>query len=118
MRGASSRRLKGESNQVASILIDLAQRETMARSGRFAEVLVSALKPEFVLVDRAHRHAGFAVLKAPDVPSVLIEIGYLTNRTDAKLLNSPRYQGRLADRMVTAMDTFFARRRGKPAAGK
>jgi N-acetylmuramoyl-L-alanine amidase len=110
--------LKGESNQVASILIDLAQRETMTRSGRFAGLLVAALKSEFALVDRAHRYAGFAVLKAPDVPSVLVEIGYLTNRKDARLLNSGQYRLRLAKRMVVAIETYFDGKRGPATGGK
>lgn len=110
--------LKGESNQVANILIDLAQRETMSRSSQFAEVLLKTLKPHFILVDRAHRYAGFAVLKAPDVPSVLVEIGYLTNRKDARLLGSAKYQQRLAKRMVRAVDAYFARQRRAPRGRK
>lgn len=99
--------LKGESNQVANILIDLAQRETMVRSGRFADLLVTSLRTDFVLLDRAHRYAGFAVLKAPDVPSVLVEIGYLTNRVDARLLASRSYHAKLSKGIARAIAVYF-----------
>lgn len=111
-------KLEGESNQVANILIDLAQRQTMSRSGRFAAQLVASLKPEFTLLERAHRYAGFAVLKAPDVPSVLVELGYLSNRADARLLGSARYRARLAKRMVRAVDVYFNSLRGARRDGK
>src|SRR5262249_21621935 len=75
--------LTGETNPVASILIDLAQRDTMNRSLRFAETVIGRL-PAATSVQpvKPHRSAGFAVLKAPDIPSALIELGYLTNVKD------------------------------------
>src|SRR3546814_5352976 len=67
---------------MASILIDLAQRLSQNESKALAEMLVDSLDDETLLLGRAHRQAGFAVLKAPDVPSVLLELGYLSNRSE------------------------------------
>ena len=72
--------LAGENSPVASILIDLAQRDTMNRSVRFAERVLTALpRATMVRPTSPHRSAGFAVLKAPDIPAVLVELGYLSN---------------------------------------
>ena len=102
--------LTTEPNDVADILIDLAQRETKSFSMHFARTLAS----EFKMVARMHRHplksAGFRVLKAPDVPSVLIELGYVTNRDDLKLLTSEAWRARATDSMVQAVHTFFTTR--------
>ena len=67
--------------EVANILIDLAQRETKNLSVKFANMVVNNARGKTQLLDRTHRFAGFRVLKAPDVPSVLIELGFLTNRS-------------------------------------
>ena len=73
---------------IADILISLAQRETNNQSSILADTLVTSLGNQKIrLLNRPHRHAGFAVLKAPDVPSVLIEIGFLSNRAEEKTLN-------------------------------
>jgi N-acetylmuramoyl-L-alanine amidase len=102
--------LTDEPGDVADILIDLAQRETKAFSMHFARALVS----EFKISARLHKHplksAGFRVLKAPDVPSVLIELGYVTNPQDLKLLTSEAWRARAAESMVQAVQTFFATR--------
>lgn len=101
--------LSREPAQVASILIDLAQRETMNRSAVFARMVVFELGRELdLLPSNPHRFAGFAVLRAPDVPSILVELGYLSNRTEARLLNSANYRRDLARGMVRAIDRFFA----------
>ena len=73
-------------------LIDLAQRESMNQSARFATQLVSDLKRRTKLLRNTHRFAGFAVLKAPDIPSVLIEMGFLSNRSDERRLQTARYR--------------------------
>ncbi len=106
--------LTGESNEVTNILIDLAQRETMNHSAEFARILVNQMDDTARMLRRTHRFAGFAVLKAPDVPSVLIEMGYLTNTADESQLLKPRYRAKLADSIADAVDDYFQRR----AAGK
>ena len=72
--------LTAENDEVVNILISLAQRDTMNRSRRFANMLVDEMGRQTQLVPRPHRSAGFAVLTAPDIPSVLIELGYLSSR--------------------------------------
>lgn len=103
--------LSAENKEVASILIDLAQRETMNHSAAFAAVLVRELGREVQLIaTNPHRFAGFAVLKAPDIPSVLIELGYLSNREEEALLNRPHYRSKVAGALVRAIDAFLATR--------
>ena len=84
--------LSDESKEVRNILIDLTQRDTMNQSSVFVNTLINELKRNFNLLQRTHRFAGFAVLKAPDIPSVLIEMGYLSNSKDAKLLVNEEYE--------------------------
>lgn len=100
--------LSVESSVVQSILIDLAQRESMNLSARFASVLLRELDPVVNLQRRNHRVAGFAVLKAPDVPSVLFEMGYLSNRLDLRQLQDPAHRRRMAAAVTRAIDRFFA----------
>jgi N-acetylmuramoyl-L-alanine amidase len=102
--------LTDEPGDVADILIDLAQRETKAFSMHFARALVSEFKLSARLHKRPLKSAGFRVLKAPDVPSVLIELGYVTNPQDLKLLTSEAWRARAADSMVQAVQTFFTTR--------
>jgi N-acetylmuramoyl-L-alanine amidase len=110
--------LTSEPNDVASILIDLAQRETKAFSLQFARDLVG----EFKGSTRMHQHplkaAGFIVLKAPDVPSVLVELGYMSTKDDLKNLMSKEWRSRTADSVMHAVDAFFAQRvAGRAGAG-
>ncbi|MCZ6861740.1 MAG: N-acetylmuramoyl-L-alanine amidase [Alphaproteobacteria bacterium] len=102
--------LGGESGEVRNILIDLARRETMNRSVRFARLLVVSMRRRVRMVGRSHRFAGFAVLKAPDIPSVLVELGYLSNRADESLLRSARHHAKVARAMRRAIDRFISRR--------
>ncbi len=94
--------------EVANILIDLAQRQTNNDSGKFAEVLVPELGRVGRLLRKTHRYAGFRVLKAPDVPSVLIEMGYLSNARDERLLLSPAKRAKLMSAVRRAVDRYFA----------
>ena len=103
--------LTHENPVVANILIDLAQRETMNYSARFATLLVTQLRRTGKTLRNAHRFAGFAVLKAPDIPSVLIEMGYLSNPKEERLLRQPAYQRKLADAIARAMDGYFEARK-------
>lgn len=93
--------------EVADILINLAQRETMNRSSEFATFMVQEMKKSVKLVDNTHRFAGFAVLKAPDVPSVLLEMGYLSNSSEERLLKQKSYRKKLATSAGRAIDNFF-----------
>jgi N-acetylmuramoyl-L-alanine amidase len=103
--------LSQENKEVASILLDLAQRETLNLSAMLAGALVGELSSEISLLPtNPHRFAGFAVLKAPDVPSVLIELGYLSNQKDAMLLTRPHHRSKVAAAIARAMDRYFARR--------
>lgn len=101
---------RGESPEVAGILIDLAQRETKNYSSRFAKSVVDYSRNTTSMLDPAHRFAGFVVLKAPDVPSVLIELGFLTNRADEKNITSPRWRTKVASSFVSAVDRYFGER--------
>tara|TARA_R110002110_G_scaffold255682_2_gene471459 strand:- start:7492 stop:8664 length:1173 start_codon:yes stop_codon:yes gene_type:complete len=100
--------LNEEDNEVASILIDLARRETMDYSKRFANRLADRMSSATAMVNRSHRFAGFAVLTAPDIPSVLIELGHLSNRTDEKNLLSPNHHRKVAGAIVSSIDEWFS----------
>jgi len=101
--------LSHETPEVTNILIDLAQRETMNESARFATVLVSELGRTTDLLRNSHRFAGFRVLKGPDVPSVLLEMGFLSNREDERALLTKSYRAKLGQSLIRAVDRFFAR---------
>lgn len=94
--------------EVANILIDLAQRATTNAASSFAERLVKEIGAATKLRRNTHRFAGFRVLRAPDVPSVLVELGYLSNRQDAKQLESAAFRGKLIRAIVRAIEGFFA----------
>lgn len=109
--------LAAEPGDVADILIDLTRRETKSFSNGFAKVLIDEFQAAATLNKNPHRSAGFRVLTAPDIPSVLLELGYLSSRDDVKLLTSEDWRSRAADAVVTAIDGFFQQRRGnQPAA--
>jgi N-acetylmuramoyl-L-alanine amidase len=102
--------LTDEPTEVADILIDLAQRETRTFSNRFARLLMGEMKN----TARMHKHplksAGFRVLKAPDVPSVLVELGYVSNKGDLEHLVSENWRTKTVGSMAQAIDAFFAKR--------
>lgn len=105
--------LGGGNATVAPILIDLAQRDTMNRSSRFATGAVTMLTSATDILPRQpHRAAAFVVLKAPDVPAVLIELGYLSNEGDAGQMNTVRWRNGVAKAVAQAVDGYFA-----PAVG-
>lgn len=99
--------LSNESPVVTGILIDLAQRETTNLSARFAKMLVKSLKRDTLMLEQSHRYAGFAVLKAPDVPSILLEMGYISSDADQELLTNKTHQKGLAKAISRAIQTFF-----------
>lgn len=99
--------LNGQTKTVSQILIDLAQRESMNASKHFANVLVGELKGEVKLLGNTHRYAGFAVLKSPNVPSVLFEIGYMSHPQEIKSLQSPRHRRKVNQAVVSAVNRYF-----------
>lgn len=108
-------RLSDDPN-VNLILIDLAQRESMDVSADFARLLYREAAPTFPFRPQWHRFAAFVVLKAPDIPSILFESGYLTNATDAAYIQSPEGRAQIAAGMRQAIEAHFARRFLRPAA--
>jgi N-acetylmuramoyl-L-alanine amidase len=104
--------LTNEADVVTSILIDLAQRETKNSAVKFAQVLVPELQRAGEVTQKSHRFAGFVVLKAPDVPSVLVEVGYLSSREDESVMNTNRWRKRMADSIARAVDRYFRNTRG------
>ncbi len=100
--------LSQESQEVADILLDLAMREKMNESNMYARMVKHSLISNKVrLLPNAHRSAGFAVLKAPDVPSVLIEIGFISNPREAKLLRSSQFQRKISKAIMNGTDAYF-----------
>lgn len=99
------------SPRVEQILLDLAQRETTNRSAEFAQTLLGELSGQIPLLNRSHRNAGFFVLLAPDVPAVLLEMGFLTNPQDEARLTDPRARRLMMSSVADAIDVYFARPR-------
>jgi N-acetylmuramoyl-L-alanine amidase len=102
--------LTEEPTDVADILIDLAQRETRTFSNRFARLLMGEMKSTVRMHKNPLKSAGFKVLKAPDVPSVLIELGYVSNKGDLEHLVSENWRSKTVASMAQAIDAFFAKR--------
>jgi N-acetylmuramoyl-L-alanine amidase len=100
--------LAKEPDIVTSILIDLAQRETNNLSAQFAQILIPELHTVGNLTLRTHRFAGFQVLKSIDVPSVLIELGYLTNADDESAMRGNRWRRNMAVAIARSVDAYFA----------
>jgi N-acetylmuramoyl-L-alanine amidase len=100
--------LKEQPEDVAGILIDLAQRETKTFSVQFAQKLVSTIKRTTRMHKEPFKSAGFRVLRAPDVPSVLVELGYVSNKEDLQSLSSDTWRDRTADSMAAAVDGYFS----------
>lgn len=99
--------LASESKEVADILINLTQRESRNRAIYFSKKAVAELKQVTAFTGKPIRSAAFVVLKAPDVPSVLVELGYLSSAEDEALLTSPKWQLQMANSMTKAIDNFF-----------
>ncbi len=106
-----------EPDDVADILFDLAHRETKTFSHAFSRVLVGQMKNAMRLHKKPLKSAGFVVLKAPDVPSVLVELGYMTNKSDLKLLTSDSWRNKAAATMTQAVEQFFRTRIAGTEAG-
>ncbi|HYZ47754.1 MAG TPA: N-acetylmuramoyl-L-alanine amidase [Sphingomonas sp.] len=102
--------LSGRPGEVASILIDLAQRESHENAVAFTRLLHREAKDVLPFRDDYHREASLVVLKAPDVPSVLFETGYITNEADRGLLASPQARAQLGQAVARAVEIHFAKR--------
>jgi N-acetylmuramoyl-L-alanine amidase len=100
--------LSDEQQDVADILIDLARRETQVFSIRFARRLVDEMTGEVELINNPHRSAGFKVLRAPDVPSVLVELGYLSNAKDEALMLDASWRKKAVQSITSAVALFAA----------
>ncbi len=100
--------IEDQPEEVADILFDLARRETKNLSVRFARTLISDMKPNLVLNKSPWRRGAFLVLKAPDVPSVLFELGYLSNKKDQELMSSEEWQLETARTTAGAIEEFLA----------
>lgn len=101
-----------EKNEVTDILVDLIRRETHSFSIRFARTLKNELTKTVDLVNNPLRSAGFRVLRAPEVPSVLLELGYLSNPKDEELLRDAQWRSRAADNIIRAIDLFVEAKAG------
>ena len=101
--------LSGENNPVAPILINLAQRDTRNKSSEFASNALKSMGQVTDLLARSpHRSASLAVLVAPDIPAVLIELGYLSNGGDAAQMNTDSWRAKVAQAIADAVDAQFA----------
>lgn len=102
--------LETESEEVTDILIDLVQRESKTHALVFAKKAVAEMKPVTPFTGKPMRSAGFVVLKAPDVPSVLVELGYLSSQQDEQQLIDPAWRKRVAKAMASAIEKYFSQR--------
>lgn len=99
----------GDVKQDAStVLIDLAQGETMKQSRNYADLAAKELRKNVRTLPQPHRHAGFAVLKSPSVPAVLLEMGYLSNRQEEAQLQKASYRQKLGTALVKAINNYFS----------
>lgn len=93
--------------EITGVLIDIIQRENANASSLLAESLIKELSGEIRLLRYPHRFAGFRVLTAPDIPSLLIELGYLSNPEEEGLLNAPTYKKKVVNAIVRSIDNYF-----------
>ena len=102
--------LSRQSDTVASILIGLRQRQTMNESAIFGEVLIDELARDIRVLRNTHRFAGFAVLKSPDTPSVLMELGYLSSVADERMFRTKSFYKKLAKSIYRSVERYFQRK--------
>lgn len=99
--------LGNNTKEVNDILISLSQTDSRNKSSKYATYLVKEMSKSVKLVKNTHRFAGFAVLKAPDMPSALLEMGYLSNKTEEANLKTKSYRRKLANSAAAAIDKYF-----------
>lgn len=95
------------SPEINDVLISLSQNDSRNKSSKFAAYVVNEMRRIVKLVTNTHKFAGFAVLKAPDIPSVLVELGYLSNHNEEKALRDPSYRKKLAVAIAKAVEVYF-----------
>jgi len=100
--------MPGRDRAVSQILLDLSQRATKNRSAAFAQLLLASVGEETTLLRRSHRDAGFIVLLAPDVPAVLLEMGFITNAEDEAFLTTKASRNRLVDAVGDSIEAYFS----------
>ncbi|MGH7046460.1 MAG: N-acetylmuramoyl-L-alanine amidase family protein [Stellaceae bacterium] len=100
-------RLSLEPSSIDDVLMDLVRRQTDNSSLGFARDVVAAMRREVPLLDHPQRSAGFVVLTAPDIPSVLVELGCLSNPAEEHLLQLPAYRRKLARGLTQAIEAYF-----------
>jgi len=100
--------MPGRDRAVSQILMDLSQRATKNRSSAFAQLLLASVGEETTLLRRSHRDAGFIVLLAPDVPAVLLEMGFITNAEDEAFLTTKASRNRLVDAVGDSIEAYFS----------
>lgn len=105
--GIAGIEIEDEPAEVTDILLDLTRRETQAFSIRMAETVLESFEGQVGLINNPLRHAGFRVLQAPDVPSVLLELGFLSNLKDEEQLTDPKWQAKVADLLTTAVGKYM-----------
>ncbi len=93
--------------EVSSVLIDLAKQDTMKESRRYADLVVKEMQRTVQLLPNAHRFAGFAVLKSPNIPSVLLEMGYMSNKKEEREMQKASYRKKLGQALVRAVNAYF-----------
>jgi len=103
----SNLNLTGATRAVREIIMDMTQRATRNQSAQFAAALLQRLSGHAPLLSRAHRDAGYMVLLAPDVPAVLLEMGFITNPQDEQFLSERDSRARVAGAVVEAIDDYF-----------
>ena len=107
--GLATLNLDRHSDVVAKTLVAMSQRGTVNNSRRFAETIVDTFGTKGVrLLRHSHREAGFAVLTSPDIPAALVELGFLSNRYDEKLLTVAQHQAALGRALRASVDAYFA----------
>ncbi len=105
--------LPEEAETITDILADLTTRETKQFSRQFSGILVNKLQNRIKLIKNPQRSAAFGVLKAPEVPGVLLELGYLSNAQDEKLLRNPEWQAKVAEVVTQSVVAYFKPRTGE-----
>lgn len=105
--GVTSKPITNGKDKVEPILVDLAQNDTMRESFVFAETVLQDLKAVNLLKYSSYRQANFIVLRAPRIPSVLIEMAYITNKEDERLLKSSDFQEKIAKALAASIKKYF-----------
>ena len=108
--------VESQNSEVSDILIDLMRRETQSFSLHLAKTVLGQFAGKIKLINNPHRSARFMVLRAPDVPSILVELGYLSNPQDERLLNDPKWRSQAARLLVAAIESYAAQHGGQKVA--